>query len=1176
MNVWTGTKWVNIYDGNDMRNMNIDLHAVSKAVESAQADIGSAQSAADNAVKAADSAVSASKVNSDAIDAQNKAISSVKETANSALDDAKSAVANASSTAASIRNDIANVQANVTSTAGQLRDEFSDAQADLKVQVDKNSAAILKNSGDIEIQERTASDAIADIKVANGQIKEIAQDAKSNATIAIQNASTATVMASNANSDVAQVKLTADSASFTATNAKNDVAQVKATAEQISAHVSAVESDANKRITANSTAIEENKKAISLKADQSTVDSVNGELSQTNAQLRVQADQISSKVSSTDVQAAIDNVQVGGQNLVPNSDKDIVVESKQTDAYPQWDNVKLFLSSDNGKDLENGKTYVFSVSATNTNGVKQASIRVFNMDENKEAKRFVFDADGKRHSFSFTVPGDEVWYHIYLYAGPMEQNQKKDFATTYHQPQLQYGTKATEYSPSPTDAVQAIKNNTTAIEQNKEQLNFKASQQAVDMLNGKVSSNASQLTLLNNSIQSKVDSTTVNNLINSKGFITQQVAQSLIDQRADTISETITGLSRTVDSNNQTVVDKIQQITASIDGVQSIVKDKANQSQVTQLANALQIKMTGATIANASDVTLTYTGKDNEYPPAAPLVGMNDVDKGSTLILSFDYVASDDTKLTPQLDGDPWVPWGTIVNATPAAKGKKGSYSMMITVNDDSWQKGNAKNVCIRCDGFKGTIEITNLVLKYADTKHDVQSTVDMLRDDINLRVTKGDLLSQINLEAGRMLIQSNKIYLDADSVVFGKNSKAFIPSAAITNLSADKITSGTLDAAYIRVINLTADNIHGGTLDVGSMHVKNFSADDIVSGTLRGITFEAGNPSNGFIIDGNGIDWHRKVKDGFGVMQDGHSKIGYFSDGEFDWGQAIAGSLSITDSNEIRLSLDSIVGESTGPVEEISNMPKIILTKDDTIDPRADRHKNGSLSGMQQITLWTSKLEYMQLTRHKGFDFNLDSTEDDGMGRNWAKASQFRIQKDNCIGAYFGDGDQGNEINLNAAGGIHLSDYTSLQATGLNVTSEISNLSVDNLHVKKWFGDDGYKHSTVKTSQGLIGVNAYETAEYYFGDIGEDNTGNTSQVVIGIDRIFNETVNTDIQYQVFVTPYSDAHIWVEKRYNNRFVICSDKPNAEFGWEIKAKRKEYERTRLQNFDNVMPQVKRSK
>ena len=39
LNVWNGTEWVNIYDGNDMRNMNIDLHKVSKVVEKHAAEI---------------------------------------------------------------------------------------------------------------------------------------------------------------------------------------------------------------------------------------------------------------------------------------------------------------------------------------------------------------------------------------------------------------------------------------------------------------------------------------------------------------------------------------------------------------------------------------------------------------------------------------------------------------------------------------------------------------------------------------------------------------------------------------------------------------------------------------------------------------------------------------------------------------------------------------------------------------------------------------------------------------------------------------------------------------------------------------------------------------------------------------------------------------------------------
>ncbi|HJA21379.1 MAG TPA: gp58-like family protein, partial [Candidatus Limosilactobacillus intestinipullorum] len=530
-----------------------------------------------------------------------------------------------------------------------------------------------------------------------------------------------------------------------------------------------------------------------------------------------------------------------------------------------------------------------------------------------------------------------------------------------------------------------------------------------------------------------------------------------------------------------------------------------------------------------------------------PLVGMKDVDKGSTLILTFDYVASADTKLTPQLDGDPWVPWGTIVNATPAAKGKKGSYSMTITVNDDSWQKGNAKNFCIRCDGFKGTIEITNLVLKYADTTlHDVQSSFDMLRDDINLRVTKGKLISQINLEAGRTLIQSSKIFLDADSVVFG--GTAFIPSAAIVDIAADKITSGTLDAGNIRVINLTADNIHGGTLDVGNMHVKNFSADDIVSGTLRGINLVAGDDENQFGIKGSTIIWHSKATNSNGdpaVAQIGADKFldfdptnhshAYRTLFEFISNDDIVIGTNVASYDKNR---DEIDMETYGHGPNITiNTPHkapiydelqgITLSSGDT-----NMSVMSSLNGLQ------SQIEFNTKNR---IDFNLHPLADGDVN-----GSTFNIQKDNCVGAYFGLGNKGDEVWINAVGGTNIQNQ----------------LTVDSLNVK------GYKHAIVKTSQGYVGINAYETAEYYFGDIGEANTGNAGEVIIGIDKIFNETVNTKIQYQVFITPYSDCHIWVETRYDNRFVVKSDQPNAKFGWELKAKRKGYESDRLRHIDGI--------
>ena len=174
-------------------------------------------------------------------------------------------------------------------------------------------------------------------------------------------------------------------------------------------------------------------------------------------------------------------------------------------------------------------------------------------------------------------------------------------------------------------------------------------------------------------------------------------------------------------------------------------------------------------------------------------------------------------------------------------------------------------------------------------------------------------------------------------------------------------------------------------------------------------------------------------------------------------------------------------------------------------------------------------------------------------------KDSIFAIQKDNKIGAYFGAGDKGDAITFNAGlfdvyGEVHIPN---------------NGLTVKDLHVTRWLGVDGSKNSIVNTSQGTVAINAYETAEYYFGDIGEDQTNGDGKAWVSIDYLFGQTVNTTVPYQVFVTPYSSAHVWVSKRLKNRFLVESDKPSASFAWEIKAKRKGYEHTRLKNVDNMM-------
>ena len=160
----------------------------------------------------------------------------------------------------------------------------------------------------------------------------------------------------------------------------------------------------------------------------------------------VQATANGLRVDLNSVTDRMNNLKVGGRNLIPNSGTDIVIESKTTDPYPAWDNKAVYW------DLTPGETYTFSASATNTNGVKEASIRIWNSAVNKEAPgNLVFPADGRRHSTTFTIPKDGVSYSVYLYAGHMGKLEGKNFATTYHHPMLQIGNAGTEWSPNPQD-----------------------------------------------------------------------------------------------------------------------------------------------------------------------------------------------------------------------------------------------------------------------------------------------------------------------------------------------------------------------------------------------------------------------------------------------------------------------------------------------------------------------------------------------------------------------------------------------------------------------------------------------------------------------------------------------------------------------------------------------------
>ena len=109
-----------------------------------------------------------------------------------------------------------------------------------------------------------------------------------------------------------------------------------------------------------------------------------------------------------------------------------------------------------------------------------------------------------------------------------------------------------------------------------------------------------------------------------------------------------------------------------------------------------------------------------------------------------------------------------------------------------------------------------------------------------------------------------------------------------------------------------------------------------------------------------------------------------------------------------------------------------------------------------------------------------------------------------------------------------------------------------------------GRKDRIVSTAHyGRRRLTAYETAEPTFGDIGEGVIGADGKCYVDIDSIFAETI-CDSQYQVFVQPYGDSHLYIYERTPDHFVVAGAAGTA-FGWELKARQKDFQNDRIDEY-----------
>lgn len=1011
--------------------------------------------------------------------------------------------------------------------------------------------------GNISSLQKTSTSLVSEFRDHDGRLSKVEQtatehtselaDTKGNLDKVTQKANTLQLLLSDAQKNIQNIQLDAKGLHDTLTGQNNQLANLYVTLNSFDSEYSDITGDLQSKQTALSTEQQQTKDMLLRKADKSVVDQANNLISQLSAEQKTMAGQISQKVSSSEYQTLkdkVDGMKIGGRNLLLNSAGPFQPKlGGRIDNYQWFDSVTI--------NMIQGQQYTVSGA---TNGVfsdyhdpsTESDRCVLWLCHYNRGVNQIISSNTTNHgtTFIWNHPTDTYTLRVNTYH-PASTNKIKAWNI-----KIEKGNVATDWSPAPEDTITAIQKNTTAINENSKLISLMAKQTEVDNVKNTAQQISSRLDILAGEVKLKVDETRVNNIVDGKGYATTSTVQSLVDQKAGTLNESITNLTTELKNNNGGGVNLVS---GTIEDI--VVDDTANTGTQGWRYNTIPInadlKVGDKITVSVENVTTTGRGdlskwgatlysKDisemraNNYEVNAgknsqvtiTVTSMNDPNKQTALLIYSGRVG--DTEGKKAVFHHLKVERGEIATPYSPAPSDNATVTQLqsVTASIDGLQSAVTN---YQKDASSKYTQLSDLMQSKVN-KGDLESVRTQLASSINERIQKGNLITQFNLEAGRALIQSNKIYFDADSFVMSPNSKAFIPSAYITNINADKITTGTLDAA--------------------KFNVKNFSADNITGGTLNGVVVKTGANDRYFQTSKDNIYWVRK-----GSM----SLVGN------DTYLNSANGLNIADEKNIQLTTwggatvnkDGSITNNSGN----SGHPKIIIDDEGKYNPD-DLYGSafGGGPGDSEIAQWVGNKEYTVLTRNQGFTVHLND------GNN---NSKFSIQKDNKVGFYVGGGNDGNEIQIAGLGPIKLQGRYIDDGFNDGLTHTLGNLQVDNLHVRKWLGVDQSKNAIVKTSQGPVTINAYETAEYYFGDIGEGQTSTDGIAYIGIEKLFNETVNTTIPYHVFITAYGPGNIWVDQREHNRFIVKSDQPNLKFSWEIKAKRKGYEQTRLQNIDDKL-------
>ncbi|EKU92841.1 Uncharacterized protein conserved in bacteria with the myosin-like domain [Alloiococcus otitis] len=443
--------------------------------------------------------------------------------------------------------------------------------------------------------------------------------------------------------------------------------------------------------------------------------------------------------------------------------------------------------------------------------------------------------------------------------------------------------------------------------------NFSKTEQLVNGLQSTVSGQVSrldsritsQVTQLKDLIASSIESATgekseiwqtlnahnaqITNAQGDISRITQRVdsVQSQIrtvDGKQSTLSQTVTTLQGKVEDTEKKLRSTIQQTSDNIitlieetdsknlskteqlvNGMQSIVQGEINRqanrldsridsersytrSQVTQLKDLISSRIESST-GDQSDIWQTLNSLGGQISSARGDISRVDrrVDSVQSRISSVEGDQSRLTQTVNSLDSRISNTRGDVSRLTQTVDGL--SYDVR---NSNGLLKTEIRNLAGQIDAKVTRGDVQSIIRSSGDAIwFAVESRVRNTAN--NAKMSGREIVSEINIASGGVRIKGDKIHLSGSTII----DSGIIRNDMIANgISANKITTGTLNANNVRVINLDVNSLSGNKARFVQLGIQGISRNIELDG--RGVHIYRNDGSRSNLLSEKGIEFWR------------------------------------------------------------------------------------------------------------------------------------------------------------------------------------------------------------------------------------------------------------------------------------------------------------------------------